>query len=163
MKFKTLEDLLKHGIQDLYSAEKQIIQALPKMAKAASAPDLKAAFESHLNQTQEQLKRLEQIFEAQGWGKGNKKCKGMEGLITEGQEMIQEDIEKDVLDAALIEAAQKVEHYEIAGYGTARTFAKLLGLHDVAKLLQTTLDEEAMTDENLTILAERHINREAAR
>jgi ferritin-like metal-binding protein YciE len=161
MEIDSLRKLYVEELKDLYSAEKQITQALPKMAKKASNPQLKRAFEEHLEQTKVQIERLDQIFEGLGKSPRGKKCKGMEGLLEEGKEMMQEDMEDDVMDAALIAAAQRVEHYEIAGYGTVRTYAQLLGERDAVKLLQTTLDEEGNTDKKLTQLAETSINVEA--
>ncbi|NUR56417.1 MAG: ferritin-like domain-containing protein [Acidobacteria bacterium] len=156
-----LHELLVDQLKDLYSAENQIIKALPKMAKNASNPELRAAFEAHLEETRRQVARLDQIAEEMGIRnlKG-KKCAGMEGLIEEGKEVMQE-FDDDVLDAGMIGAAQKVEHYEIAAYGTARTHATLLGLKKVARLLQQTLDEEGRTDKKLTQLAENVVNVEA--
>ena len=155
-----LHDLFEDQIKDLYSAEHQIIKALPKMAKNATNPQLQAAFERHLDETRGQVARLEQIAEELDFTPKGKKCKGAEGLIEEGKEVM-EEYEGDILDAAMIGAAQKVEHYEIAGYGTARTHATMLGLTKVARLLQQTLDEEGRTDKKLTDLAERVINLEA--
>ena len=157
-----LEELLVDELKDLYSAENQIIKALPKMAKAASSPELKRAFERHLEETRRQVERLNQIGETLDIRLTGKKCKGMEGLIEEGKEIMEEDLDDNAIDAGLIGAAQKVEHYEIAGYGTARTHAELLGHSKVAKLLQQTLDEEGATDKKLTALAESIINVEAA-
>ena len=156
-----LHELLVDQLKDLNSAENQIIKALPKMAKNASNPELRAAFEAHLEETRMQVERLDQIAEEMGIRnlKG-KKCAGMEGLIEEGKEVMQE-FDDDVLDAGMIGAAQKVEHYEIAAYGTARTHATLLGLKKVARLLQQTLDEEGRTDKKLTQLAENVVNVEA--
>ncbi len=162
MKMTTLQDLFVKELRDLYSAENQIIKALPKMAKAASADDLRAGFEEHLEQTKQHVERLEQIFEKLGVRAAGKKCKAMEGLIEEGKELMNMDAEPAVLDAALIAAAQKVEHYEMAGYGCARTWARQLEDHDAADLLQQTLDEEGETDKKLTELAERMVNMEAA-
>jgi ferritin-like metal-binding protein YciE len=162
MSLKTMRDLFVQELKDLYSAENQLTKALPKMAKGASAGDLQAAFEHHLEQTKEHVQRLETIFERLEVSPRGKKCKAMEGLIEEGKELLQEDSEEGVLDAALIAAAQRVEHYEIAGYGCARTFARMLGDEEAAALLQQTLDEEAETDRKLTDLAERSINIEAA-
>jgi len=156
-----LEELLVDELKDIYSAENQIIKALPKMAKAASAPELKRAFERHLEETRRQVERLDQIGEALEIKLTGKKCRGMEGLIEEGREIMEEDLDENAIDAGLIGAAQKVEHYEIAGYGTARTHANMLGLTKVARLLQQTLDEEGRTDKKLTDLAERVINMEA--
>ena len=158
MKLRSLEDLFLDTLKDLYSAENQIIRALPKMAKAASSEELRAAFEEHLEQTKGQVARLEQIFEKlDASGKG-KKCKAIEGMIEEGKEMMSNDADPDVLDAGLICAAQHVEHYEIAGYGCARTFAQLLDDEESAALLQETLDEEGETDKKLTEIAESSIN-----
>jgi ferritin-like metal-binding protein YciE len=156
-----LEELLVDELKDLYSAEKQIVAALPKMAKAASSPDLRRAFERHLEETRRQVERLEQIGEDLEVRLTGKKCKGMEGLIDEGKELLEEDLDENALDAGLIGAAQKVEHYEIAAYGTARTHANLLGYKKAAKLLQQTLDEEGATDKKLTALADSLINVEA--
>jgi ferritin-like metal-binding protein YciE len=157
-----LEELLVDELKDIYSAENQIIKALPKMAKASSAPELRRAFERHLEETKRQVERLQQIAESLEIKLTGKKCKGMEGLIEEGKEIMSEDLEESALDAGLIGAAQKVEHYEIAAYGTARTHAQLLGYNKVAKLLQQTLDEESATDKKLTALAESVVNVEAA-
>lgn len=156
-----LEELLVDELKDLYSAENQIIKALPRMAKAATSPELRRAFERHLEETRRQVERLDQIGEELEVKMTGKKCKGMEGLIAEGRELIEEDLEEDALDAGLIGAAQKVEHYEIAAYGTARTHAEMLGFKKVAKLLQQTLNEEGATDKKLTQLAENVINYEA--
>jgi len=161
MEIDSLRKLYVEELKDLYSAEKQILQALPKMAKKASNTQLKAAFEEHLRQTEQQVQRLEQIFEALGKSPRGKKCKGMEGLLEEGKEVMQEDMDEETRDAALIAAAQRVEHYEIAGYGTVRTYAQLLGERNAVKLLQQTLDEEGQTDKKLTQLAESSINVEA--
>jgi ferritin-like metal-binding protein YciE len=146
----------------LYSAEKQLIKALPKMAKASTNEDLRQAFESHLEETEGQIKRLEKIFMQLDISYARvEKCKAMEGLIEEGKDIMEEGLQPDVLDAALICAAQKVEHYEIAGYGCARTFAQQLGHDEVADLLQETLDEEGNTDKKLTEIAETVVNQEA--
>ncbi|HSI84666.1 MAG: ferritin-like domain-containing protein [Candidatus Methylacidiphilales bacterium] len=153
-KLNTLEQLLVHELKDLYSAETQLVKALPKMAKAATSPKLKAGFEKHLAETEVHVTRLEEIMEKLGASPRGKSCAAMKGLVEEGSETIAEDAEAAVKDAALIAAAQRVEHYEIAGYGTARTFAQLLGHKDVAKTLQTTLDEEGATDHALTKLAQ---------
>jgi ferritin-like metal-binding protein YciE len=160
-----LEQLLVDQLKDLYSAEKQLVKALPKMAKAASSADLKRSFEQHLEVTKMQADRIEEIFNNEGLegSPRGKKCVGMEGLIKEAEEIMQEDMESDVMDAGLIAAAQKVEHYEIASYGTARTYAQTLGHKDAAKLLQKTLDEESQTNEKLTKLAESHINIQATK
>ena len=155
-----LEELLIDEIKDLYSAENQIIKALPKMAKNAEDEQLRMAFERHLEETRNHVQRLEQIAEEMDFTLRGKKCKGMEGLLEEGKEMMGE-LEGYALDAGMIGAAQKVEHYEIAAYGTARTHANLVGLKKVARLLQQTLDEEARTDKKLTALAESVVNVEA--
>ena len=158
----TLRDLYIDELKDLWSAEKQLVKALPKMAKAANDPELVKAFQTHLRQTERQVQRLEQIFEEIGESPRGKKCVGMEGLIEEGNELIKEKPDAEVLDAGLISKAQHVEHYEIAGYGTVRTYAQLLGFDRQAQLLQETLDEEGETDKLLTQLAEGSINLEAA-
>jgi len=160
-KLANLEDLYEDLLKDLYSAEKQLVKALPKMAKNADSPDLQRAFQDHLGQTEKHVERIERIFSDLGGSPRGKKCVGMEGLIEEGGELLKEDVEPDVLDAGLIAAAQKVEHYEIAGYGTARAWANKLGYSDAVNLLQDTLDEESMANEKLTQLAESHINMEA--
>jgi ferritin-like metal-binding protein YciE len=162
MQIGTLQDLLVDEIKDLYSAEQQLLKALPKMAKKATSPELKQAFETHTRETEAHVDRLESVFEAFGEKAKAKKCLAMEGLIKEGKEVMGEDMDEDVMDAALIAAAQKVEHYEIASYGTCRTYAQLLGNKDAARLLQQTLDEEGKTDKLLTRLAESSINIEAA-
>lgn len=161
MEIDSLRKLYVEELKDLYSAEKQLVQALPKMAKKAQNAQLKRAFEDHLEVTQQQVARLEQIFEGLGKAARGKKCKAMEGLVEEGKEMMQEDMEPEVMDAALISIAQKIEHYEIAGYGTVRSYAQLLGEDQAAKLLQQTLNEEGDTDKLLTQLAESSINVEA--
>lgn len=160
MKVETLRELYVDELKDLYSAENQLLKALPKMAKAATAAPLKRGFEKHLAETKVQVERLEKIFDALGKSPKGKKCKAMEGLVEEGKELLEEDMDDDVLDAALIAAAQRVEHYEIAGYGTVRTYAQILGETQAAKLLQQTLDEEGATDKALTQLSET-INLEA--
>jgi ferritin-like metal-binding protein YciE len=154
MKLESLQDLFISELKDLYSAENQLIKALPKMAKASTSKELKAGFEKHLKQTEGHVNRLEKIFNELDGSPRGKKCKAMEALIEEGAEIMDEDAEPEVLDAALIAAAQRVEHYEIAGYGCVRTYAELLGNAAAAKLLQQTLDEEAETDKSLTKLAE---------
>jgi ferritin-like metal-binding protein YciE len=161
MGLQSLDDLLLHDLKDLYNAEQQILKALPRMAKKASSPELRRAFEQHLKQTETQVQRLERVFDTIDEKPRGKTCKGMQGLIEEGKEMMSEDVEDDVLDAALIAAAQKVEHYEIAAYGTARTYAEMLGNREAARLLQQTLDEEGETDKKLTKLAESIVNVEA--
>jgi ferritin-like metal-binding protein YciE len=158
-KLKSLEDLYVDQLKDLYDAEKQLIKALPKMAKAASSKEVKKGFEDHLEVTRKQAERIEEIFSMRDGGKpGGKKCVGMEGLIKEGEEVIEEEMEDDVKDAALIAAAQRVEHYEIAGYGTVRAYAERIGDKKAVKLLDETLQEESRTNEKLTGLAEKHIN-----
>jgi ferritin-like metal-binding protein YciE len=161
MKLDTLQKLYTDELRDLYNAENQLMKALPKMAKAASSEDLKDAFEKHLEQTKGHLERLEQVFEELGEKPKGKTCRAMKGLIEEGSEILKEDGEDSVIDAGIIVAAQKVEHYEIAGYGSARTFAHLLGQNKAAELLQTTLDEETETNQLLNRLAETIINPEA--
>src|SRR6266478_476665 len=154
MKLGSLQDLYLEELKDLYSAENQLIKALPKMAKAASSAELRTAFEDHLEETRGQVERLERIFKKLDASPKGKKCKAMEGLIEEGKEVMEEDAEAAILDAALIGAAQRVEHYEMAGYGCARTYARLLGYEDAAELLQETLNEEGAADKKLTELAE---------
>lgn len=161
MKLDTLQKLYTDELRDLYNAENQLLKALPKMAKAASSEDLKDAFDKHLEQTKGHVKRLEQVFEALGEKPKGKTCRAMKGLIEEGSEILKEDGEDSVIDAGIIVAAQKVEHYEIAGYGSVRTFAHLLGQNKAAELLQTTLDEESETNELLNRLAEGVVNPEA--
>jgi ferritin-like metal-binding protein YciE len=158
MAVDTLEKLFVHQLKDLYSAEKQLLQALPNMAKNAVHEELRVAFETHRDQTEEHVSRLEQIFEELGTSPRGKKCKGMEGLIEESKEVIEEEMDPNVRDAAMIATAQRVEHYEISGYGTVRTFAERLGHDRAAQLLQKTLDEEAETDELLTRIAESQAN-----
>lgn len=162
MKLESLRELLITECQDLYSAEQQIIDALPKMAEEASAPELKSAFKQHLEQTKSHLMRLDQVFRSfPDEDKDDKTCKGMQGLIKEGKEMIKQDGEPEVKDAGLIAAAQRVEHYEIASYGCVCTYAELLGYDQVHELLGQNLDEEETTDQKLTALAEDVINQEA--
>jgi ferritin-like metal-binding protein YciE len=158
MKLETLKDLYIHELKDLYSAEKQIIKALPKMAKAATNKKLATGFEEHFEQTKEHVARLEKILTSHDESTRGPKCEGMEGLLKEGEEMIKEDAEEEVRDAGLIAAAQRVEHYEMAGYGCARTYAELLEDQDSAQLLQATLTEESDTDKKLTKLANSVIN-----
>jgi ferritin-like metal-binding protein YciE len=160
MDMESLQELFVDELKDLYSAENQIVKALPKMIKKATSKDLKQAFENHLRQTKVQVERLDEIFKDLGKSPKGKKCKGMEGVIADGSELMQEDAAPEVMDAGLIGAAQHVEHYEIAGYGCVRTYAELLGRDDLAKILQKTLDEEKETDEKLTSLAKK-INVEA--
>jgi ferritin-like metal-binding protein YciE len=161
MEQNQLKELYVDELRDIYNAENQLIKALPKMAKAAASEELRAGFEEHLEQTKGHAQRLEQIFTALGEKPSGKKCKGMEGLIEEGKEMMEEDLEDEARDAGLISAAQRVEHYEIAAYGCVRTYAKILGEDEAASLLQQTLEEEKETNEKLTELAEK-INVEAA-
>jgi ferritin-like metal-binding protein YciE len=161
MALNTLQDLLVEELKDTYSAETQIVKALPKMAKAAASPQLKAAFEKHLVETQNQVKRLEQIFQQLGESPEGNTCEATEGLVKEGEELMSEDADPQVLDAGLIASAQKVEHYEIASYGTLTTWAKELGHTEIADLLGQSLNEEEMTDKALTVLAESRINKAA--
>jgi len=161
MEMNSLQDLFIHDLKDLYNAEIQLTKALPKMAKAASDPNLKQAFQTHFAETEQHVQRLEQIFGELDESPEGKKCKAMEGLIEEGKDLIDEDAEPEVMDAGLIGAAQKVEHYEIAGYGTVRTYAQMLGNDQAARLLQQTLDEEGATNKKLTELAMECINAEA--
>jgi ferritin-like metal-binding protein YciE len=163
MHLETLQDLYVHELKDLYSAEKQLIKALPKMAKAAKDDKLTAGFEEHLKQTKEHAARIERILANHKKSTRGSRCKGMEGIIAEGEEMVEEEADPEVKDAGLISAAQRVEHYEIAGYGTARTYAEILGDGEGAKLLQATLGEEEETDRKLTKLAKSSINDAAAR
>lgn len=162
MAVRSLESLLIDQLRDLLSAERQITKALPKMAKAASTAELRAGFEEHLAQTKGHIQRLEQAFEILGHAPRARKCIAMAGLIEEGKEHLEEEMEPAVLDAALIASAQKVEHYEIASYGSARTWAREIRQPQVADLLQATLDEEAETDRLLSQLAETLINQQAA-
>ena len=163
MRLDSLQKLYIEELRDLYSAENQILKALPKMAKAASSPQLKAAFNEHLKQTEGHVDRLETIFKKLDKSPKGKTCKAMEGLVEEGSELMKENIEPTILDAGLIAAAQRVEHYEMAGYGTVRTYAQHLKNEEAVRLLQETLDEEGATDKKLTQLAEQGINRQAAR
>ncbi len=161
MQMNSLRELYVEELKDLYSAENQILKALPRMIRAASNKDLQRAFTLHERQTQQHVKRLDRIFRMLDESSRGKKCKGMEGLLEEGQELIKERPEPEVLDAGLISAAQRVEHYEMAGYGTVRTYARQLGEEEQANLLQETLNEEGETDKLLTSLAESSINIEA--
>jgi len=158
MKLESLNDLFIKELKDLYSAENQLVKALPKMAKAAASDELRTAIEEHLEQTKEHVERLEEIFDKMQASHRGAKCKAMEGLIEEGKETIKEEGDDAVKDAAIICAAQRVEHYEIAGYGCARTFARMLGDEEAANLLQQTLEEEAQADKKLTEIAESSIN-----
>jgi len=160
---ESLDDLLQDELKDIYDAEKQITKALPKMAKKASSEELRQAFEEHLRQTEQQIERLEQVFEQLEIPARGKPCEGMKGIIREGQDMISDAEDDATRDALMIAAAQKVEHYEIASYGSARTWATMLGKNDVASLLEETLEEEKETDQKLTGIAESMVNQEAAR
>ena len=162
MRLALLHDLYVDELRDLYNAEKQLLKALPRMVLAASSDELSQEFADHLEETERQVERLEKIFQDLGVSPEGKKCMAMEGLIAEVKEKIDEDANPNVRDAALIAAAQRVEHYEMAGYGCARTFARSLGYQDMADLLQESLNEEGVTDQNLTDLAESVINVEAA-
>jgi ferritin-like metal-binding protein YciE len=159
MSVDTVEKLFVDELKDLYSAENQITKALPKMAKAATSSELRTAFETHLKETEGQIKRLDRVFEILGKTSNGKTCKGMRGLLEEGAEVMG-DTEGEVRDAAMISAAQRVEHYEMAGYGTVRTYAELLGQNEIANLLQQTLDEEGETNKKLTQIASK-VNRQA--
>ena len=162
MEMESLQELFVDELRDLYSAENQLLKAMPRMAKKAKHPELRKAIETHMQETQGQVERLNQVFEMLEVKSKGKKCLAMEGLLNEAKEHMQEKMAPDVMDAALIGMSQKIEHYEIAGYGTARTYAKLLGNKDVTRLLQQTLDEEGKTDKLLSKLAESSINVEAA-
>jgi ferritin-like metal-binding protein YciE len=162
MKMKTLSDLFIHELKDLYSAEKQLTKALPKLVKAATNDDLRDGLEGHLHETEQQLLRLEEILGQLEVPLRGAKCPAMEGLIEESKTALEEDMTDDVRDAAIICAAQRVEHYEIAGYGCARTFAQQLGHEEAARLLQLTLNEEKAADEKLTQVALQGVNMEAA-
>jgi ferritin-like metal-binding protein YciE len=155
MSVKTIDELLLDELKDLYSAEKQLTKALPKMARAAASQDLKTAFENHLEETQGHVERLDKIFETLGKSPRGKTCHGMQGLVEEGSEMISELDKGAVRDAGLISAAQRVEHYEMAGYGSVREFASLLGRNEIASLLEQTLGEEKAADEKLTGIAKK--------
>ena len=162
MQMENLQDLLKEDLKDVLHAENQIIKALPKMIKTASNPQLQQAFQMHLEETKGHVDRIEEVMGMMGMPVKGKTCKAMQGIIEEGKEVMGEDAEDDVMDAALIGAAQKVEHYEIATYGTLCTYAELLGLRDAKRLLGQNLEEEKRTDAKLTQLAESVINVEAA-
>jgi len=162
MQMENLQDLLKEDLKDVLHAENQIIKALPKMIKTASNPQLQQAFQMHLEETKGHVDRIEEVMGMMGMPVKGKTCKAMQGIIEEGKEVMGEDAEDDVMDAALIGAAQKVEHYEIATYGTLCTYAELLGLKEAKRLLGQNLEEEKMTDQKLTALAESVINLEAA-
>ena len=154
MKLESLQELFVEELKDLYSAENQILKALPKMIKKAASSELKGGFEEHLEQTKGHVERLEKIFQELEESPKGKKCKGMEGIIADGADLMQEDAEPEVMDAGLIAAAQRVEHYEMAGYGCVRTYAGLLGYSNFVQLLETTLNEEKETDAKLTKLAQ---------
>ena len=158
---ESLEKLYINELRDLYSAENQLLKALPKMAKGASSDELKEAFENHLAETETHVERLERIFKGLEENPKGKTCHAMKGLIEEGSEILEEEGEDSVLDAGIIVAAQKVEHYEMAGYGSVRAFAQLLGQEEAAQLLQTTLDEESKANELLNQIAETTVNAEA--
>jgi len=162
-KLNDLNDLFVHELKDLYSAEQQILKALPKMAAATTHQELRQAFVEHEQMTRDQVRRLDMIADDLGVDLKGHKCKGIEGIIDEGEDLLKTKADADVLDAGLIGAAQRVEHYEIAGYGTARTFAQRLGHTRAAELLQQTLDEEGNTDKRLTRIAESMVNRDAQR
>lgn len=162
LRFDNLENLLTQQLEDLYSAEEQLIEALPKMAEAASSQELKSAFQTHLEETKHHKERLERVFRMIGHEPTAETCEAMEGLIGEGEKIIDADGDSDVKDAALIAAAQRVEHYEMAGYGCVRAFARRLGRQDAAELLQETLDDEANADKLLTHIAEGIVNPVAA-
>ena len=153
MQNTSLKELYVEELRDIYDAENQLVKALPEMAKAATSEELRSGFENHLEQTKEHVRRLEQVLNELGEKAKGKKCKGMQGLVSEGKEIIEEDFEDHVRDAALISAAQRVEHYEIAAYGTVRTYAEILGEQSAVSILEKTLEEEKDTDEQLTELA----------
>ncbi len=160
-KLKNLDDLFQHELKDLYSAEKQLLEALPKMAEKAQDPKLKEAFQSHLEETKVQKERLEKVCELLGISPGRMKCKAMEGLIEEGEDMIDENATPETKDAGLIASAQRIEHYEISGYGTAAHFAESLGHTEAFQLLSETLKEEQNADTKLNKLAKASINKKA--
>ncbi len=162
-KLESLNDLFVDELRDLYNAENQLVKALPKMAEAASSPDLRNALQEHLNQTKNQIQRLDKVFQTLDVSERGKDCPGMKGIIQEGQELLKENASPTVKDAGIITAAQKTEHYEIAGYGSVCTFADQLGYREQAELLKQNLSEEKKADELLTKIAERHINKEAKR
>jgi ferritin-like metal-binding protein YciE len=163
MKIKSLQDLFVHELKDLYSAEKQLLQALPKMVKNTQNEELREAFEMHRGQTEQHVERIERIMSGMDNAPSGEKCHGMEGLIEEAEDLLENAEDPHVRDAGMIGAAQRVEHYEISGYGTARTYAEMLGLDEAVQLLQQTLDEEKETDAKLTKLAEGMVNWEAFR
>jgi ferritin-like metal-binding protein YciE len=161
MSLDSLDELFLEELKDVYNAEKQILRALPRMAKAADSPELQQAFTKHQKETEGHVQRLERIFKELGQAARGKKCKGMEGLLEEGKEVLEQDGEPAVIDAALIASAQRVEHYEMAAYGCLRTYAQLLGMDQAGQLLQQTLEEEEATDKKLTDLGESGINEAA--
>lgn len=161
-KEKTLNDLFLEALKDVYHAEKQLMRALPKMAKAAESDELRQAFQTHREETEGQIERLEQVFEIIGKPARGKTCQAMQGIIEEGKEMMEEFSDSEALDAGLIDAAQAVEHYEICRYGTLKSWATQLGMRDAARLLDQTLEEEKKTDKLLTQLAESALNQKAA-
>ncbi len=161
-KIESLESLLLHELKDIYGAEKQLLKKMPKMAKKASSPELKQAFETHADETEEQVQRLERVFDLLGERPKAVKCKGMGGILEEAEELLKQKASPETLDAGIIMAAQKVEHYEIAAYGSAATWAEMLGRSDVKRLLGQTLEEEESTDEKLTMLAQAGINQSSA-
>ena len=162
MSLDTLHDLFVYELRDLHDAERQLLDALPLLAQAAENPQLQKLFEQHLDETREQLQRLARLFEALGVPPEGKSCQGMQGLVSEARDTIQEEADPQVLDAALIVAAQKIEHYEIAGYGSVRTFAQRLGYTEAARILEQILREESATDDKLTRAAESRVNTQAA-
>jgi ferritin-like metal-binding protein YciE len=162
MALETLRDLFLNELRDMYHAEKQLVRALPRMAKAADSDELRQAIEKHLGETEGHVDRLESVFQSLGEAARGKRCQGMEGIVEEGKEILEEDGQEPVIDAAIIAAAQKVEHYEIASYGCLVTYADLLGERDATRLLKQTLAEEEATDKALSQLAERSINQAAA-
>ena len=162
LKLESLQDLLLEELRDLYNAEKQLVDTLPKMSEAATSADLKSAFDHHLQQTQEHVSRLEGVFRDLGAKPSGETCEAMKGLVKEGESFVKAKGNKDVRDAGLIGAAQRVEHYEMAGYGTARSLARRLGEDQVAQVLQKTLSEEGEANEKLTLIAERQVNVNAA-
>ncbi|HLX07995.1 MAG TPA: ferritin-like domain-containing protein [Thermoanaerobaculia bacterium] len=161
MKMESLKDLYLEQLRDIYDAENQLLEALPKMAEAAHHPPLREGFQQHLRQTREHVARLERVIDGLGEKPQGQTCHGMKGLIKEGQEMIKAKGDPDVIDAGLIAAAQRVEHYEIAAYGTVRAYAEALGAGEAVRLLEKTLQEEEETDDKLTDIAESHVNVEA--
>ena len=161
MELKTLNDLLIHQLKDLYGAEQQLLKAMPKMLQEATSTQLKDAFTQHMTETQNQVSRLEKVFQSLGLEPEAEKCKAMEGLLKEAEDVIAHDADKEVMDAGLIASAQRVEHYEIAGYGTACTYAKYLGHTEAYELLKETLSEEKQTDEKLSMIAETSVNTKA--